>query len=142
MTAPNRLSDQELDELAALEAKATPGPWREDADSRTAVVRCVINPSTGREIATFWGEDYETVRRSAENAQMVAASRNALAALIAEVRAGRKLAEACDAWNVAHERVMLRNMFGVEGEALKRGRAFTEATNEMKEALRAYRGEG
>lgn len=76
--------EKELERLAALETKATPGPWTQDPDERDCIVEeCagdtyrVVSIVTREPIGTpNWGD----------NAALISAARNALPALIAEVR--------------------------------------------------------
>lgn len=70
-------TDKELDELATLEAKATPGP-----------VACSQSDDGG---LWFWSQDNHDSRNATEaDARLVAAARNALPRLIAALREARE----------------------------------------------------
>src|SRR5690606_22945170 len=93
---PDRLTDERLAELERLCAEATPGPWRtsrEDMESYAldesgewGHVVYIYRPD-GHRMPVF-GE------RAREDARFIGAARAALPALIAEVRALRRVAEA------------------------------------------------
>ena len=95
---PDRLTDERLAELERLCAEATPGPWRtsrEDMESYAldesgewGHVVYIYRPD-GHRMPVF-GE------RAREDARFIVAARAALPALIAEVRALRRVAEAAE----------------------------------------------
>jgi hypothetical protein len=74
-----RLTDDELTELELMEKTATPGPWEYSDDGFTDDVRA------GYEcLASLRG--HHNGDNTAENAKLVAAVRNALPSLLAELR--------------------------------------------------------
>jgi len=94
-----RLSEEDLARLAELEAKASKGPWRGDAHGRACDCLGKVfgpDPSDDQDEIAYFPEQGLIPRAEPHNINLVAESRNALAALIAEVRAGRILAKAVE----------------------------------------------
>lgn len=86
-----RLLDEEIDELARLEREATPGPWLTDpVEDYDDSIHEVYGPSYtvhGRRSATVISQCAPP-----KDAALIAAARNALSRLIAEVRERRAAA--------------------------------------------------
>jgi hypothetical protein len=94
----NRLTDTELDELAHLEREATPGPWRvfvsRDVDPKTELAALVDGtPGRTADLAYVTADDTDLApavtgcgETSEANADFIAAARNTVVRLIAEVR--------------------------------------------------------
>lgn len=89
MTTP--LSTTDLDELERLEREATPGPWRECGHDRGGCIcgqvwsehgqsSLVLKPDCGDEVPV------PDAKHKTANAALVAATRNALPALLAAAR--------------------------------------------------------
>jgi hypothetical protein len=86
----DRLSESEIDKLAKLDRDATPGPWREsmsgysiksnDADCPIVAAVHGVARATQKQVRLFL-----------DNAALIAAARNALPALLTELRALRKV---------------------------------------------------
>jgi hypothetical protein len=74
-----RLTDDELTELERLGRGATPGPWEYSDNGFTDDIRA------GHECLASL-RDHQNGDNTAENAKLVAAVRNALPSLLAEVR--------------------------------------------------------
>ncbi len=74
----------DLDALSKLEAEATPGPWKEFWDHKK--VRVVPESS----IFPIFEDDQESDGKRMRDAALIAAARNSLPALIAEVKAARE----------------------------------------------------
>lgn len=83
----DRLSDADLDRLDALAEGATPGPWEDRTDDLTDVVM-VVHDCEYVDIVAELGD--KATDRVLANAELVAAVRNALPVLVAEVRAARE----------------------------------------------------
>lgn len=81
----------DLDELDRLEKAATPGPWV-DGLSQPGVRKIAISEHLNDEIATLYGGPDDI--GDAPNATLIAAARNALPALIRELRAAREVVKA------------------------------------------------
>lgn len=94
---PDIMTDKEIAELRALEAKATPGPWvAETMRPHTLGLAWVSNPGVADHIASCaelvaWSDKYKGyVERADEdqvedNAAFIAAARNAVPRLLATV---------------------------------------------------------
>lgn len=107
-----------LDDLRALEAAATPGPWHASNGVRGWVHLTQGNGSINDlGVATFFGED---------DTALTAAARNALPALLAIAEASREVAElhrmgaGGDSWWEAIERLCeaaeaARRLLGIDG---------------------------
>ena len=91
------MTEQEFTEIEALAKAATPGPWTIRAGSASTV----HDAEGDYEIAeTFTGEQFTT--NMGNNAAFIAAARNALPLLLAEVRALKeKLSRADFGWGLA-----------------------------------------
>src|SRR5690606_31918796 len=117
---PEPLTDERLAELERLCAEATPGPWRTsrgdmesyalDESGEWGHVVYIYRPD-GHRIPLF-GE------RAREDARFIVAARAALPALIAELRALRRVAEAAEAVVRAQDE---RWRIGLKGEAERNG---------------------
>ncbi|BDH07285.1 hypothetical protein [Streptomyces seoulensis] len=111
MTAPDPLTEEELDELDELAGAATPGPWfvrsLDDTDAMSIVAVSTV-PDTG--LSERWpGFDHHDIvaatlvqqpryvdaadERWDENAHFIAAARSSVPRLIAEIRRLRHLME-------------------------------------------------
>jgi len=85
MTPP--LSDAELDEIEARARAATPGPWTsfvEGRDHQSGSDFIMTGPDTNR------GEDIELLGATAADQDFIAASRQDVPRLVAEIRRLRK----------------------------------------------------
>jgi|SRR5690606_38066107 len=121
-----RLSDEQIDELEKLNAARTQGEWghsRTDMDSYTedefgelSPVAYVYRDPERR--VPFFGEQFRN------DSNFVAAAVNALPALLAEVRAARRVVEAVE--GMLHQEVT--------GDPVGRSRARTK----LDQALEAY----
>lgn len=114
MATPEPLSDKELDELDELEQAATPGPWfvrSLDDEHAMNLVAVSTTPETGlgerwprfdhREIVAATLVQHPRYvdtsdERWDENAQFIAAAREAVPRLVAELRSLRRQLEASD----------------------------------------------
>jgi hypothetical protein len=75
------MTDDELDRLDGLARAATPGPWKASIEGR--------DHFSGSHVILTGGEDIEMTGASLADHDFVAAARQAVPALIAEVRALR-----------------------------------------------------
>jgi hypothetical protein len=91
--------DEELAALEAAEKAATPGPWSTQYDIN---VRC----ADGFQALGTQSTEFDGFERSKLNAALIAAARNALPKLIAEVRLLRAAVEADGRWGSRVRRVM------------------------------------
>ena len=84
------LTEARLAELEALLAEATPGPWQVESDERprSNVQRCI--EADGGNLVVAAARDYdvrtESIIPMRNNARLIVEARNALPALIAEIR--------------------------------------------------------
>ena len=90
------LSDAELDALEAMSRLADPGPWEADIDSGFWTGKWYTG-GHGRSWAVYDQGDDAVEARSVANATLIAAARNALAPLVAEVRRLRSAQRLADA---------------------------------------------
>lgn len=111
MTAPDPLTDEELDELDELASAATPGPWfvrsLDDADAMSLVaVSTVPDTGLGERWPSFDHHDIVAAtlvqqpryvdavdERWDENAHFIAAARGTVPRLVAEIRRLRQQLE-------------------------------------------------
>lgn len=78
------LTDAEIDALIAMETRATAKPWKTHGrDTHVWVNCCESDPA-----------DPELIPAKIADARLIAAARNALPSLLAEVKAARKVVEA------------------------------------------------
>lgn len=81
------MSDIDLDRLDALAAAATPGPWQEDGPWwSNHVSGWVITTGADRNAVAYQPLGWDRLPTSAADAAFIAAARDAVPALVAEVR--------------------------------------------------------
>lgn len=80
----------DIDELERLDKEATPGPWKDVLTQ--AGIRHIEPGEWSKEICALYGGSHDT--GDIENSSLIVAIRNALPAIIAELKAGRALRHA------------------------------------------------